>query len=79
MNSRALGSLLLIVVGVGIAVLWYRGYFNSIITNAVTAIGGSGVKNPITPWGGTVYTSPSGPTGNAPVGQSGLGSTIRRV
>lgn len=47
MNDQALGGLLLVVLGAGIAVLWYRGYFNDQIGRAVSGLGGSPAVNPI--------------------------------
>jgi hypothetical protein len=46
MNSGPLGSLLLVVVGAGIAVLWYRGYFSDQITKATSAMTGPVAKQP---------------------------------
>jgi hypothetical protein len=46
MNDSALGGLLLVAIGVGIAVLWYRGFFGSQITKATGNLAGAGTKQP---------------------------------
>jgi hypothetical protein len=48
MNDNALGGLLLVTIGVGVAWLWYRGYFNSVITNATGGLAGATAKRDFT-------------------------------
>jgi hypothetical protein len=64
MNNNALGGLLLAAIGVGIAVLWYRGYFGNIITKATGSLAGGTGKQTLAPFLGTV-------SGRAP--STGLG------
>jgi hypothetical protein len=49
MNDNALGGLLLITVGVGIAWLWYRGYFNTIIGKATGGLSSMPTSKPFAP------------------------------
>jgi hypothetical protein len=45
-NDSALGGLLLVALGAGIAVLWYRGYFNDQIAKATGGLSGTTAKQP---------------------------------
>ncbi|MGD0020498.1 MAG: hypothetical protein ABSD62_14745 [Candidatus Limnocylindrales bacterium] len=66
MNDQALGGLFLAALGVAIAWLWYRGYFNALIANATGGLTGTRSKVPFN--FGTYVT-----------GKTGLGSTAKPV
>jgi hypothetical protein len=71
-NSNAMGGLLLAVIGVGIAWLWYRGYFGDLITNATGGMSGTTGKRAFNPLGLVASIS-----GRAP--STGLGKAMVRI
>jgi hypothetical protein len=64
-NDNALGGLLLVAIGVALAWLWYRGYFNDIFSTATAGLSGTSVKKPFQPNLGTVSSSSGRPGGES--------------
>lgn len=75
MNSRALGGLLLILVGFLLGWLWYRGYLNTWIGTATGALGSSPTKVPWTPGVSTGASTTGGVGGK--VGVQAAGQALR--